>query len=140
MPKLPEAVQALVTRAGIIVNVTPKDRRRLEAILLDRSSLAEEKIRIVLEGHVRGSGLTFESGSGSGSGWKLRFHLDRGVTRPPKGRWIRVEGLVVCHADRLPPLSTDRKKQPPPRLQSPVEHLSLIRVHWNPAVPPKRRY
>jgi transposase len=50
MPKLPEAVQALDTRAGIIVNVTPKDRRRLEAILLDRSSLAEEKIRIVLEG------------------------------------------------------------------------------------------
>ena len=50
MPKLPEAVQALVTRAGIIVNVTPKDRRRLEAILLNRSFLAEEKIRIVLEG------------------------------------------------------------------------------------------
>ncbi|MBQ0818632.1 MAG: hypothetical protein KBT60_11745 [Methyloceanibacter sp.] len=50
MPKLPEAVQALDMRAGIIVNVTPKDRRRLEAILLDRSSLAEEKIRIVLEG------------------------------------------------------------------------------------------
>jgi hypothetical protein len=29
---------ALVTRAGIVVNVTPEDRRRLEAIVLDRSA------------------------------------------------------------------------------------------------------
>jgi hypothetical protein len=32
MPKLPEALQALDMSAGIIVNVTPEDRRRLEAI------------------------------------------------------------------------------------------------------------
>ena len=38
MPKLPEAVQALDMTAGIIVHVTPEDRRRLEAILLDRNA------------------------------------------------------------------------------------------------------
>src|SRR6202171_3324976 len=36
IPKLPEAVQALVMRAGIVVNVTRTDRRRLEAIVSDR--------------------------------------------------------------------------------------------------------
>ena len=38
IPKLPEAVQALVMRAGIVVNVTPEDRRRLEAIVGDRNA------------------------------------------------------------------------------------------------------
>ena len=33
---MPEAVQALVMRAGIVVNVTRADRRRLEAIVSDR--------------------------------------------------------------------------------------------------------
>jgi hypothetical protein len=32
-----EAVQALVMRAGTVVNVTPVDRRRLEAIVADRN-------------------------------------------------------------------------------------------------------
>jgi hypothetical protein len=36
MPKSPEAVQALVMRAGIVVNVTQADRHRLEAIVSDR--------------------------------------------------------------------------------------------------------
>src|SRR3974377_804885 len=35
---MPEAVQALVMRAGIVVNVTPDDRRRLEAIVGDRNA------------------------------------------------------------------------------------------------------
>jgi len=35
---MPEAVQALVMRAGIVVNVTPEDRRRLEAIVGDRNA------------------------------------------------------------------------------------------------------
>jgi transposase len=33
-----EAVQALGMRAGIVVNVTPEDRRRLEAVVADRSA------------------------------------------------------------------------------------------------------
>jgi Homeodomain-like domain len=35
---MPEAVQALVMRAGIVVKVTPEDRRRLEAIVGDRNA------------------------------------------------------------------------------------------------------
>src|SRR5215472_9272772 len=38
IPKWPEAVQALGMRAGIVVNVTRADRRRLEVILSDRSA------------------------------------------------------------------------------------------------------
>jgi hypothetical protein len=38
IPKPPEAVQALDMRAGIVVNVTPADRRRLEAIVADRGA------------------------------------------------------------------------------------------------------
>jgi len=36
--QLPEAVNALVMRAGIVVNVIPEDRRRLEAIVSDRNA------------------------------------------------------------------------------------------------------
>jgi hypothetical protein len=32
---MPEALQALVMRAGIVVNVTPEDRRQLEATVGD---------------------------------------------------------------------------------------------------------
>ena len=35
---MPEAVQALIMRAGIVVEVTPKDRRQLEAIVGDRNA------------------------------------------------------------------------------------------------------
>src|SRR4249919_2835796 len=35
---MPEAVQALVMRAGIVVKVAPEDRRRLEAIVGDRNA------------------------------------------------------------------------------------------------------
>jgi Homeodomain-like domain len=35
---MPEAVQALVMRAGIVVNVTPEDRRQLDAIVGDRNA------------------------------------------------------------------------------------------------------
>src|SRR5437879_3135783 len=38
IPKSPDAVQALGMRAGIVVNVTREDRRRLEAIVSDRSA------------------------------------------------------------------------------------------------------
>ena len=38
IPKSREAVQTLGMRAGIVVNVTPADRRRLEAIVADRSA------------------------------------------------------------------------------------------------------
>ena len=38
IPKMPEAVQALTMRAGIVVNVTPEDRRQLEAIAGDRNA------------------------------------------------------------------------------------------------------
>src|SRR3982074_1069097 len=37
IPKSAEAVQALIMRAGIVVNVTRADRLRLEAIVADRS-------------------------------------------------------------------------------------------------------
>jgi hypothetical protein len=36
--QIAEAVQALVMRAGIVVNVMPEDRRRLEAIVSDRNA------------------------------------------------------------------------------------------------------
>ncbi|MFH2011078.1 MAG: hypothetical protein ABI333_31045 [bacterium] len=107
-----------------------------------------EGFRIVLEGRAEaapprrgkagaGTGLTLVSASGA----RLRLHWDRGVTQPKLGDWIRVEGLVVGHADRIPPLhsapkSPGRAAQLPP--QDPYGHLSLIRVHWNPAVAPKR--
>ena len=39
IPKSAEAVQALIMRAGIVVNVTRADRLRLEAIVADRSAL-----------------------------------------------------------------------------------------------------
>jgi hypothetical protein len=35
---MPEAVQALVMRAEIVVNVTPEDRDQLEAIAGDRNA------------------------------------------------------------------------------------------------------
>src|SRR4030088_2676638 len=38
IPKSAEAVQALIMRAGIVVNVTRADRLRLEAIVADRSA------------------------------------------------------------------------------------------------------
>jgi hypothetical protein len=38
IPKSPESVQALGMRAGIVVNVSREDRRRLEAIVSDRSA------------------------------------------------------------------------------------------------------
>src|SRR4030088_2957435 len=38
IPKSAEAVQALIMRAGIVVNVTRADRLRLEAIIADRST------------------------------------------------------------------------------------------------------
>jgi hypothetical protein len=37
-PKPAEAVQALIMRAGIVVDVTRADRRRLETIIADRSA------------------------------------------------------------------------------------------------------
>jgi hypothetical protein len=38
IPKSLEAVQALGMRAGIVVTVTPEDRRQLEAIVSDRGA------------------------------------------------------------------------------------------------------
>jgi hypothetical protein len=35
---MPEAVQALVMGSGIVVNVTPEDRRQLDAIVSDRNA------------------------------------------------------------------------------------------------------
>jgi hypothetical protein len=50
IPKSPEAVQALAMRAGIVVNVTRADRRRLEAIVSDRSAPQKHvwRARIIL--------------------------------------------------------------------------------------------
>src|SRR3982075_3478502 len=50
IPKLPEAVQALAMRAGIVVNVTRTDRRRLEAVVADRSAPQKHvwRARIIL--------------------------------------------------------------------------------------------
>jgi transposase len=47
---MPEAVQALVMRAGIIVNVTPEDRRQLEAVVGDRNALQKHvwRAKIIL--------------------------------------------------------------------------------------------
>ena len=42
---MPEAVQALVMRAGIVVNVTPEDLRQLEAIVGDSAPSAGRTAR-----------------------------------------------------------------------------------------------
>src|SRR5262245_53961519 len=87
---MPEAVQALVMRAGIVVNVTPEDRRRLEAIVGDRN--APQK-------HVWGAKIILATADGCGTAesmrrsgqakpvvwrWQARFMAD-GVERPVRG-------------------------------------------------------
>ncbi len=50
IPKSAEAVQALWMRAGIILNVTRAGRRRLEAIVADRSASQKQvwRAKIIL--------------------------------------------------------------------------------------------
>src|SRR3979411_819863 len=45
IPKAAEAVQALIMRAGIVVDVTRADRLRLEAIIADRSAPQSRGVR-----------------------------------------------------------------------------------------------
>ena len=88
IPKSPEAVQALIMRAGIVVNVTPGDRRRLEAIVGDRN--APQK-------HVWRAKIILATADGCGTAEIMRRS---GKAKPVVWRWQArfmaegVEGLV----------------------------------------------
>jgi hypothetical protein len=88
IPKRPEAVQALVMRAGIVVNVTRADRGRLEAIISDRC--APQK-------HVWRAAIILATADGCGTAEIMRRS---GKSKPVVWRWQArfmaqgVEGLT----------------------------------------------
>src|SRR5258705_4056556 len=107
IPKSAEAVQALCMRAGIVVNVTRADRRRLEAIVADRS--APQK-------HVWRANIILATAHGCGTAEIMRRS---GKAKPVVWTWqARVigEGVEGMLGDKTrkpakPPLST-RSVQP----------------------------
>src|SRR5213080_773605 len=70
-----EAVQALIMRAGIVVNVTRADRHRLEAIISDRS--APQK-------HVWRANIILATADGCGTAEIMRRS---GKSKPVVWRW-----------------------------------------------------
>jgi Winged helix-turn helix len=95
IPKSPEAVQALVMRAGIVVNVTRDDRRRLEAIVADRS--APQK-------HVWRARIILATADGCGTTEIMRRS---GKSKPVVWRWqarFMAEGVagLMRHKTRKP--------------------------------------
>ena len=88
IPKPSEAVQALIMRAGIVVNVTRADRHRLEAIVSDRS--APQK-------HVWRANIILATADGCGTAEIMRRS---GKSKPVVWRWQArfmaegVEGLT----------------------------------------------
>jgi hypothetical protein len=91
IPKLPEAVQTLVMRAGIVVNVTPEDRRRLEAIIGDRN--APQK-------HVWRAKIILATADGCGTSEIMRRS---GKAKPVVWRWqarFMAEGVAGLTRDK----------------------------------------
>src|SRR5262249_34096139 len=84
IPKSREAVQALVMRAGTVVNVTPVDRRRLEAIVADRCTLQK---------HVWRAQIILATADGCGTAEIMRRS---GKSKPAVWRWqarVMAEGV-----------------------------------------------
>src|SRR5262249_31984589 len=84
IPKWPEAVQAPGMRAGIVVNVTRADRRRLEVIVSDRS--APQK-------HVWRAQIILATADGCGT---IEIMRRSGKAKPVVWRWqqrFRAEGV-----------------------------------------------
>src|SRR5262245_51116373 len=99
MPKWPEAVQALGMRAGIVVNVTRADRRRLEVIVSDRS--APQK-------HVWRAQIILATADGCGTAEIMRRS---GKAKPVVWRWqarFMAEGVDGLTRDK-----TRRPGKPP---------------------------
>src|SRR5262249_46916582 len=102
IPKSPEAVQALLMRAGIVVNVTQVDRRRLEAIVADRC--APQK-------HVWRAQIILATADGCGTAEIMR---QSGKAKPVVWRWqarFMEEGVDGLLRDKTrkpgkPPLPT----------------------------------
>src|SRR5262245_13767344 len=118
---LPEAVQALGMRAGIVVDVTLSDRRRLEAIVGDRNAPQKHvwRAKIILA-TADGCG-TAEIMRRSGRAkpvvwrWQARFMaegvdgLTRDKTRKPGSRHCR---QPRCSGWSTWPLARRRERQP----------------------------
>ena len=124
---MPEAVQALVMRAGIVVNVTPEGRRRLEAIVGDRN--APQK-------HVWRAKIILATADGCGTAEIMRRS---GKAKPVVWRWqarFMAEGVAGLTRDKT------RKPGKPPLAVVTVQRvvdLAVIRVHFERAAP-KRHF
>ena len=89
---MPEAVQALVMRAGIVVKVTPEDRRRLEAIVGDRN--APQK-------HVWRAKIILATADGCGT---VEIMRRSGKAKPVVWRWqerFMAEGVDGLTRDKM---------------------------------------
>ena len=118
IPKVPEAVQALVMRAGIVVNVTPEDRRQLEAIVGDRN--APQK-------HVWRAKIILATADGCGTAEIMRRS---GKAKPVVWRWqerFMKEGVAGLTRDKT------RKPGKPPLPAATVERVVEL------ALGPRRR-
>src|SRR3984957_1032415 len=99
IPKPPEAVQALDMRAGIVVKVTPADRRQLEAIVADRGAAQK---------HVWRANIILATADGCGTAEIMRRS---GKSKPVVWRWqarFMAEGVAGLTRDK-----TRRPGKPP---------------------------
>src|SRR6201985_2271526 len=99
IPKSTKAVQALVMRAGIVVNVTRADRGRLEAILSDRGAAQK---------HVWRANIILATADGCGTAEIMRRS---GKSKPVVWRWqarFMAEGVAGLTRDK-----TRRPGKPP---------------------------
>ena len=105
---MPEAVQALIMRAGIVVEVTPKDRRQLEAIVGDRN--APQK-------HVWRAKIILTTADGCGTAEIMRRS---GKAKPVVWRWqerFMKEGVAGLTRDKT------RKPGKPPLPAATVQRV-----------------
>jgi hypothetical protein len=120
---MPEAVQALIMRAGIVVNVTAADRRQLEAIASDRN--APQK-------HVWRAKIILATADGCGTSEIMRRS---GKAKPVVWRWqerFMREGVAGLTRDKT------RKPGKPPLPAATVQRVVELAVgpppreatHW----------
>jgi len=101
---MPEAVQAHIMRAGIVDNVTPADRYRLEAIIGDRN--APQK-------HIWHAKLILATADGCGTAEIIRRSSK---VKPVVRRWhtrFMAEGVAGLIATRRANLASRRCRRPP---------------------------
>src|SRR3982074_2048584 len=104
IPKSAEAVQALIMRAGIVVNVTRGDRLRLEAIVAD--SCAPQK-------HVWRANVILATADGCGTAEIMRRS---GKSKPVVWTWqawFMAEASKGCCATRRASLASPRCRPTP---------------------------